>query len=401
MRQPLTGIRVLAVEHFRMGPVGSMMLADAGAEVIKIEPPGTGEAGRNIVVVNREGERLPLLSSSLCRNKKGLSLNLQHERGKELFRELVKRADIVWENMRPGVLDRLGIGYEALKEIAPSLIYVSVSGFGHRDIYESPYWDWPAFDHIGQALSGFMYTTGSEDSPPLYSSGIVGDTIGGIIAAYGALLALQMRERTGQGQHVDVAMYDAMLTLNNYRISIYSLTGSKPLRGTLPTSAPSGPYKTKSGHVVIIVVGDHLWPRFCRLIGREDLLDRPELSLGFKRAEHNETILRPIIEEWASDKTAREAAAFLMAGGIPAAPIQDVEDLFHCPHVKSRQMLVEVEDPEVGRVKHVGNPVKLSGVTEPPPSPPPRVGEHNEEILGGLLGLTSAQIEELRRTGVI
>ena len=397
---PLSGIRVLAVEHYRMGPHGTMMLADAGAEVIKVEPPD-GEQGRALTVRSRDGRDVAFLAPSLSRNKKSITLNLQHEEGKKLFKALSKVSDIVWENMRPGVMDRLGIGYAALKEVNPALIFVSLSGFGQGDIMPGPYKDWPAFDSIGQAMSGLMFATGNEEQPPLYNTSVMADTVPSIMGAYSALVALQMRHRTGLGQHVDVAMYDNMVALNNLAISLYLLAGVKLPRGRLASSAPFGPFKAQDGYVVLAVAGEKMWLRFCQAIGREDLVSQPELSNGNERARNIETVLRPIVEGWMADKTRQEVCDLLLERGVPAAPAQDLEDVVACPHLEARQMFWEIDDPVLGTVKVIGDPIKMSGAPPFPPNPPPQVGQHNQEIYSGLLGLDARQIDDLKAKGAI
>jgi CoA:oxalate CoA-transferase len=383
--RPLSGIRVLAVEHYRMGPHGTMMLADAGAEVIR----------------SRDGRELPFLAASLSRNKKSITLNLRHDEGRELFKSLSKVSDIVWENMRPGVMDRLGVGYATLKEVNPAIIFVSLSGFGQADILPGPYKDWPAFDPIGQAMSGLMFATGNEDQPPLYNTSVMADTVPSIVGAYGALVALQMRHRTGLGQHVDVAMYDNMVALNNLAISLYLLAGVKTPRGQLTSSAPFGPFKAKDGHVVLAVAGEKMWLRFCRAIGREDLVSRPGLSNGSERAENTESVLRPIVEGWMADKTRQQVCALLLEQGVPAAPAQDLEDVVVCPHLNARRMFWELDDPALGKVKVIGDPLKMSGAPPFPPNPAPQVGQHNEDVYSGLLGLDARQIAELKAKGAI
>ncbi|MEK7848604.1 MAG: CoA transferase [Chloroflexota bacterium] len=397
---PLSGVRVLAVEHFRMGPHGTMMLADSGAEVIKVEPPG-GEQGRAMTVRDRDGQEVAFLPPSLSRNKKSITLNLQTEEGKELFKSLVKVSDIVWENMRPGVMNRLGVGYEVLKQVNPGIIYVSLSGFGHGDMYRSPYQDWPAFDSVGQAMSGLMFSAGNEEQPPLYSTSVLADTVPSITAAYAALVALQHRQRTGLGQHVDIAMYDSMVALNNLVINLYLFAGIKTPRGKLLTSAPFGPFMARDGYVVLAVGGNIIWGRFCRAIGREDLIDRPGLRTGFERGYSNETVLRPIIEGWMADKTRAEVCRFLLAHEVPAVPAQDVEEVVACPHLEARDMFWEIDDPALGKIKVVGSPIKMSAVPRTRPNPPPRPGQHNEEILGKLLGLGQEEIDGLKQRGVL
>lgn len=398
--KPLSGIRVLAVEHYRAGPTTSLLLADAGAEVIKIEPPGTGEAGRGLVVKDRQGQNVSIVIASLSRNKKSVTLNLASEKGKELFKQLVKRSDVVLENMRAGVMDRLGLGYSELKTVNPRIIYTSVSGYGHLDIYQSPYWDWQAMDPLAQAMSGFMYTAGGEADPPIYNVSLLADTVPAMLAAFGILTAIIHRNRTGLGQHVDISMYDCMVFLNNYRVIIASLTGTNVPRKLL-SSSPLGAFKAKDGYFAIAVVGELIWQRFCKAIGREDLVTLPELKDGDRRAQNEEKSLWPVIEEWAASKSVEEVCRILRDSGVPSAPVQDEMTLLNCPHLKARRMLVEIETSPGAKATVAGNPVKLSAVPEKEPSPPPFLGQHNLEVLGGLLGFNEEQIRSLRKEGII
>lgn len=401
-KKPLNGLRVLAMEQFRAGPTATLLLADAGAEVIRIEPPVIGEPGRTLTIPDRQDRDVPILNLSLSRNKKSLSLDLRSDKGKELFRRLVKISDIVLENMRPDVLNRLGLGYDVLKEINPSIVYVSISGFGHRGKNQSPYWDWPAFDLVGQALSGFMYRAGGENDPPLLNTAVVADTVPGFLAAFGALSAIIMRNQTGKGQHVDIAMYDNMVLFNNFALNNASLTGQKvPDRGKLPTSAPYGAYMARDGYFVIAVAGETIWQRFCQAIGREDLISHPLLRDGATRSRNGDIVLRPIIESWAGQLTVQEASRFLMSKGVPAAPVQNELDLLHCPHLKARNMLVELETPHGEKVMVAGNPVKYSEVSEDQPDPPPDIGEHSYEILDKLLGLSYEEMDILKQENII
>ncbi|MDP6100465.1 MAG: CoA transferase [Dehalococcoidia bacterium] len=397
---PLSGIRVLAVEHFRMGPHGTMMLADAGAEVIKVEPP-EGEQGRIITVRSSDGRDVPILPASLSRNKKSVTINLQNQEGVELFKSLVKVSDIVWENMRPGVMDRLGVGYAVLKKINPGIIFVSLSGFGQGDIMPGPYMDRPAFDAIGQGMSGLMFAAGSPEQSPLYNTAVMADTVPSMMGAYSALVALQMRHRTGLGQHVDVAMYDNMVALNNLSINLYLMAGVKIPRGALATSAPFGPFKAQDGYVVLAVGGEKIWQRFCTAIGREDLVGRPGLGNGNERALNLETVLRPIVEGWMADKSRQTVCDLMLEHGVPAGPTQDVEDIVVCPHLEARQTFWEVDDPVLGKVKVIGNPIKMSAAPPFAPTPPPMVGQHNQEILGNLLGLSAQELDELKARGAL
>jgi formyl-CoA transferase len=377
-----------------------MMLADAGAEVIKVEPP-EGEQGRAMTVRSSDGRDVAFLAPSLSRNKKSVTINLQNREGVELFKSLVKVSDIVWENMRPGVMDRLGVGYATLKEVNPGIIFVSLSGFGQGDILPGPYMDRPAFDAIGQGLSGLMFATGNSEQPPLYNTAVMADTVPSMMGAYAALVALQMRHRTGLGQHVDVAMYDNMVALNNLAINLYLIAGVKIPRGALATSAPFGPFKARDGYVVLAAGGEKIWQRFCTAIGREDLVGHPGLGNGNERALNLETVLRPIVEDWMANKSRQEVCDLMLEHGVPAAPAQDMEDIVACPHLEARQAFWEIEDPALGKVKVIGNPIKMSAAPPFPPTPPPLVGQHNQEILGSLLGLSAQEIDDLKARGAL
>ena len=399
---PLTGIRVLALEHIRMGPSGSKMLAEAGAEVIKIEPPGKGALERRMVMDTGGATGVSYLITSLSHNKKSVTLDLKTERGKELFKQLVKVSDVVWENMKPDAMDCLGLGYKDLKEINPRLVYVGLSGFGHKDIYDGPYQERLAVEPIIQAMSGLMFTAGKEGDPPLVNATYLSDTVSGMVGAYGAMLALYMRQRTGLGQFVDISMYDVMVAVNNYAVSVRFRTGSNPPRGEQFLRGANGVFKAKDGPVVISVPAgsEEQWSSFWHAIEREDLIENPDLRNPLERHRNTESITRPAIAAWAAEKTVDEIVGLLTARGVPVSPVQDARDILKCPHLRARKMLIEVQDPVMGKVTEVGNPVKLSGVRELPPGVPPRLGQHNEEIFGGLLGLTTSELEELKGSGV-
>lgn len=402
LRRPLDGIRVLAVEHFMAGPYGSMLLADFGAEVIKIEPPGTGEAGRHVApcIANERG----MVSQTLVRlnrNKKSVALNLQEAQGQEIFRRLVGVSDVVWENLRPGTMDRLGLGYQTLRAIKPALIYASVSGFGHSDIYQSPYAQLPAFDIVAQGMSGLMLRAGKEGEPPAYLGFPLGDQYPSVLAAFGVVLALRWRDLTGEGRRVDISMYDALASLNELCIGLRNFTRQPSPRGTVGVSAPYDAFRVSDGYVVIAVVGEPIWERFCRTIGREDLLEDPNLERGMDRLERTEGLLRPIIEDWGRDKTRAQVVELLNAQAVPAAPVYDVDELLSCPHLRARNMLLAIDDPVAGRVVVAGNPIKMSGAPEPATEPSPQLGQHTAEVLSELLGLRQSDLAALAAEGVI
>ena len=400
-RQPLTGIRVLAVEHFMAGPYGSLLLAQAGAQVIKIERPGSGELGRvsSPAVTDGRGGRTNHQMLRVNRHKLSLTLDLKQGAGQDIFRRLVSTADVVWENQRPDTLDRLGLGYEALRAIKPDLIYVSVNGFGGR-AGGSPYADWPAFDIIAQAMGGLALRPGAAGDPPIYSNFPVGDQYPATLAAYGVLLALYDRAMTGQGRRVEISMYDAAVALNETAISLYDLTGSIPPRGAPGFLSPFGAFRAANGYFVIAVGTNAQWRLLCRVMEREDLAG-PDLEDPRERERQLETVIRPAIEKWAAQHDKLTVARILAENGIPAGPVQDVDELFSCPHLAARDMIVEVDDPVAGRRKVAGNPVKLSGIPPLPAAPPPQVGQHSEHLLGELLGLTSTDLAALRAQGVI
>ncbi|MBI2321476.1 MAG: CoA transferase [Chloroflexi bacterium] len=399
--RPLAGVRVLAIENFVAGPYGSMLLADFGAEVIKVEPPETGDGYRHVGIIReRDGQHASSGFLRVNRNKRSVALNLQAPEGKDLFRRLARQADVVWENLRPGVMDRLGLGYRVLAEDNPRLVYASVSGFGHTDIYQSPYTQMPAFDSLAQAMSGIVYRPGREGDPPVFLGFALSDTYSGVLAAFGVVLALQTRAITGRGQHVDVSMYDALLTLNEHAITDYA-AGEPITRGGAPASAPFGLFRVADGYISIGVVGQPIWQRFCAAIERPDLLSDERLRDGADRSRRQEDVLRPIIEAWGATRTRAEAVALLSSAGVPAAPVQTVDDILACPHVRERRMLLRIDDPIFGALDVVGNPIKFSDVPEVTADTPPSLGADTAHLLGSLLGIGDDELARLRAAGIV
>ncbi|MBT0778714.1 CoA transferase [Paracoccus sp. pheM1] len=400
--RPLEGIRVLTVENFLAAPYCSMWLADAGAEVVKVETRDGGDMARRTSPVRQDAQGNPrglsLLRSN--RNKKSITLDLKHPEGKALFTELAKEADIVVENLRAGVMDRLGIGYAELSRINPKLIYVAISGFGQKHVLPSPFIDYPAFDIVGQALSGLMNRPERQGDRPTYLGFSLADIEAGILGAYGALLALIQRGRTGKGQMIDISLYDACLILNEISVAMYSGQKTKSAPGLHAVTAPFGSYETKDGYIVIAVLGEHIWHRFCEAIGMPGLKDDPRFKDGVSRNREN-AALTAAISPWLLARTRREALDTLLAAGVPAAAVNDVEDVFDCPHAAAREMLVTLDDPVWGKVQVVGNPVKMSGVPPIETRRPPALGENTDEVLHGWLGVDDARIAELRARNVI
>ncbi|HEX2171216.1 MAG TPA: CoA transferase, partial [Dehalococcoidia bacterium] len=317
--RPLDGLRVLTVEQIIAGPFASLILAAFGADVIRIERPPNGDLYRNTppYVENVHGRTgSGLLANAL--NKRSLALDLQQEEAREIFRRLAARSDVVLENNRPGVMDRLGLGYHALREINPRLVYVSISGFGQKWASDSPYADWPAFDIVAQAMGGLMMRAGKTGDPPIYPGLTLGDHYPGTMAVIGCLLALRWRDLTGEGQHVDISMLDATAVLLSTVFAQHSFDPELPLRRNVATAFPYGAFACADGYFVVAVAGDAIWQRFCKILDRPDLYANPTLRLGADRVKRA-GFISEIIETWAAGKTALEASQACVAAGIPAA----------------------------------------------------------------------------------
>lgn len=383
MSKPLEGVRVIGVEQYIAAPYCTMLMADLGAEVIKIERPGAGDPRRSMppMIKNEKGEKVSGGFIEFNRNKKSMSLDIQSDEGKEILKKLVRKSDILIENFRPGVMDRLGIGYKALSEINPGLVYVAISGFGQLEGYRGPYWERPAFDIVTEAMSGYMHMIGHPDKPPQQSIYGLSDIIPSLMALTGAMVALFDKQRTGKGRFVDISMYDSMVALNERSMMIYSFTGKVPCRGPETLYGPRGSFKAKNGYVVLNIPSDYMWERLCKVLGQEHLAKDERCKDGQTRAANTESFIRPIIEEWFKDKTKEEVVELLLEGGVPAGEVQTAEDLANCPHLKVRKMIIPVPDEIAGERFLAGNPLKFSGAEETPPKAPPKLGEHTQEIL--------------------
>ncbi len=402
-RRPLEGIKVLSFEIQVAGPYCSMMLADQGANVIKVERPQGGDTARGGApkIKNDEGETQSGYFLRFNRNKRSLTLNLKSDKGRELFRDLAKASDVVVENFRPGLLDGMGIGYKALSELNPGLIYTCISGFGSLDGYLGPYSKRPAYDIVAQAMGGMMHSCGQADGPPTWLGSALGDIVSGMNAANAITLALYQRKETGKGQYIDVSMYDTIIGLAERSISAYSLAGTTLSRGRELYMAPWGPFECKDGYVGLIVATERDWGKFCDAIERPDLVGHEGTTSGPERAGNMAGWLGDSINEWFAQHTRAEATEKLLAVGLPVGPVQNARDIFEDPHVASRKLLIDVPDPVLGSVKLVGPVAKLSGNPEPRTEPAPLLGEHNAEILGTELGYTPEQIAELKEQEVI
>ena len=383
------------------GPYCTMLLADAGAEVIKIERPGVGDPRRTIPPFAERGEVKKAGGyMAYNRNKKSLALNVRGEAGQEVLRRLAEVSDVVVENLRPGAMDKIGIGYEGLRAVNPRIIYAMISGFGRMPGRESAYASRPAFDIVAEAMSGVMDLIGFEDRPPTFTLYGLADVYSGMVGPYGIMQALFMREKTGEGQLVDVSLLDNMLALNERMVALYSVSGNAPQRGKLEHLWPRGAFKCSDGYVALNVPDDGIWARLATTIERPDLVDDPRSATGTARAA-NEAFLQPILEGWMADKTREEVVDAFNAAGMPTGPVYTAEDVFADDHFRVRGMLAEVDDPEVGPYTFARSVPHLSAAPEIPLEAAPGLGAHTRAVLEDLLGYTPDQVEELASDGVV
>lgn len=401
MDRPLSGIRVLALEQYMAGPYCSMLLADAGADVIKIERPGIGDPRRAIPpFAEKDGVKKAGGFMAYNRNKKSVCLNVRTEEGKQVYYDLVKSSDVVVENIRPGSTDKMEIGYKSLKKINPKLIYAAISGFGRLEGYKGPDSDRPAFDIVAEAMSGIMHVVGFHDKPPSWTIYGMADIYTGLCTSYAITQALLQRERTGKGQFVDSSMLDAMISLNERMVMLYTMTGEEPHRGRLKHLYPRAAFKCKDGYIAMNVPDDRVWARLCDIIGRPDLVEDDRSKTGTSRSANTE-FLNPIIESWLLEKTRSEAETILNNNGVPVGPVNTAKDIFESDQVKARKAIVDIDDPEVGTYQFARGPVMLSGSPEIDTNPAPDLGQHTREVLTEVLRYSDNQIEKLIQSKTI
>ena len=399
--RPLSGVRVTGLEQYIAGPYCTMLLADTGAEVIKIERPGGGDPRRQMPpFAEKDGRKKGAGFMGYNRNKKSLCLNLRDPKGQEVFRKLVASSDVVVENLRPGSMAKLGLGHREMRRMNPQLVWAIISGFGQLDGYRGPYSDRPAFDIVAEAMSGMMNLVGYDDKPPSGTVYGMADIVSGIIAAYGVLQALFMRQRTGRGQLVDSAMLDNLLSLNETMVTLYSVAGQEQKRGVPTVFFPRGAYQTKDGYLAVHVPDNIIWKRFCEVMERSDLIDDERSATSPARAQ-NHGFLDPIISEFMATMTRDEAVGKFNAHGVPVAPVYTAEDVFADPHIEARGMLMPIDDPEVGTYRFARTAPMLEENAELPRNPAPSLGQHTREILEGLLDYSSSEVDALRDQGVV
>jgi crotonobetainyl-CoA:carnitine CoA-transferase CaiB-like acyl-CoA transferase len=384
----LDGIRVIDLGRYQAGPRCSLILADLGAEVIKVEAAPRGDESRGLGMVYWQ---------QYNRGKKSITLNLRDEKAKALLKEMVPKADMLLQNFSPGTMDEMGLGYEVLKQLNPRIIMINVSGFGQV----GPYRDRRAFDPIGQAMAGVMFDTGPDGDEPVRCGPPIIDRITALHATIGALAALHRRDMTGHGQALDVCLLDSAYTLMEIPIAQYLVSGKEPRRfgNRAGTISPANTYHASDGWVYIIAVQQKMWENFCRAAGRDDLLKDPRTA-SVKLRGANIDFVEEQVAGWVKDKKVAEIVKLLAPAGVPVAPVHTIPQAAKDPHLWERKMLVEADDREGGKTYVAGLTVKFSA-TPGAIGPIPKAGEHNEEIYCGLLGHTASELKDWRAAGVI
>jgi len=397
MAGPLDGIRILDLTQVLFGPFATMLLSDLGAEVIKIERPGVGDIARGNGPVVRGVSTYFL---SLNRGKKSVTLNLASERGAEVLLGLVKSADILVENYKPGTMEKFGLGYERIREHNPAIIYVAGSGFGQY----GPYAGKPAFDIIVQAMGGIMSITGEEGGPPVRPGVSYGDIAAGLFLCIATLAALQERHKSGEGQFVDISMMDCQVTAQENAFVRYLNTSEIPRAiGTRhPVITPFQAFQTRDGYIAVALRGgfNDQWPLFCAAIDRVDIIDDPRFEDGWTRTR-NCKALEPILTDAMKTRTTREWVEELEQAGIPCGPVNTIEQAATDPQINARDMIVEVKHPEAGKFRVVNTPFKFSRTPYKVEQASPDLGQHTQEVLSRLLGMTHKEIKKLKDSGVV
>ncbi len=391
------GVRVLDLSRMLAGPYASQLLADMGAEVIKIEEPDGGDPIRGMgPPFLPDGESAYFLA--INRSKKSVALDLAKEAGRAVFYDLVRQADVVLENFRPGVMERLGCGWAKLWSLNQRLVVCSISAYGQ----EGPYRDWPAFDLALQAMGGAMSLTGEPGGAPVRMGLPMGDLAGGVFGAFAVAGALLRRERTGEGGRIDLSLLDCQVSLLTY-VAQYFWAGGRvpgPLGSAHASVVPYGALATRDGHLIVAVFAEKFWRGFCRALARPEWERDPRFLTNRDRVLNREALM-PLVEAELRTRTTADWLQRLQAEGVPAAPIQSVDRVLDDPQVRQRGMVVELEHPVHGRLPTLGTPLKVDGALGLAVAPPPRLGEHTDLVLRDLLQYPAARIAELRSAGVI
>jgi CoA:oxalate CoA-transferase len=391
---PLTGIRVVDLTRVVSGPFCSMFLADMNADVIKIEAPGEGDS------VRRQGAARNGLSwyfAAYNRNKRSVTLDLRRDEGRAVLEKLIAGADVLVDNFRPGVLDRMGFTRDRLAALKPDLVRASITGFGD----DGPYRDRPAFDFIAQAMSGFMSVTGTPDGPPLRAGPPISDLIAGLQGALGICAALVQRDRTGRGAQVGASLTNGLISFLSYLAADYLEAGRQPARtgNDHPILAPYGLFRTSDGEVAIAPANEAIYCKFLEAIAAPELAQDPTYATNALRVENRRAINRAVEAKLAAGTTAQWIDR-LNAAGVPCGRVQSLAEVFADPQVRAQEMVVTIDHPGRGPVDMLGFPIKFPDSPAPPRRPAPELGAHTDEVLGEL-GLSAAEITQLRATGVI
>ena len=392
---PLQGIRVLDFTRVLAGPSASLALADLGAEVLKIEPPGTGDETRLFPPFR---ENVSHYFLSVNRGKKSIVVDLKSDAGVALVRDLAAKCDILIENYRPGVMDRLGLGYAALSAVNPRLIYCAISGFGMT----GPLRDRPSFDIVLQALSGALSVNGEAGRAPTKLGIPLGDLVGGINGPMGILAALYERSLTGRGRLIDVSLLDGLIGMLGYLAQLAFFTGEnpKPQGFEHPNLVPYGIFPAKDGSIIVACLTNSFWQRICQALGRQDWIQDPRFETIEKRRD-NRRLVNEMISGFTSRKTMNELVDLFTQYEVPHAPILGIKDALAQPQAVAREMVVETDHLLLGKIPIVNRAIKFPDDRQPVPTAPPVLGQHTDEILRDILGLTSDQIEELRASKVV
>jgi formyl-CoA transferase/CoA:oxalate CoA-transferase len=391
------GIRVLDLSRMLAGPYGSLLLADMGAEVVKIEDPDGGDPMRAMgPPFLPDGESAYFLAVN--RNKKSVALDLQTDPGREVFHALVRHADVVWENFRPGILERLGCDWPALARLNPRLVMCSISAYGQ----DGPYREWPAFDLALQAMGGAMSVTGEPGGPPVRMGLPMGDLAGGMFGAFAVAGALLRRERTGQGGRIDLSLLDCQVSLLTYMAQYFWTDGRvpSPMGSGHASVVPYQAFQTADGHLIVAVFAEKFWAGFCGALGRDDWPRDGRFALNRDRVANRDALVGEIARVFATRSSA-EWLERLHRHGVPAAPIQKLDQVLADPQVRHRAMVAEMAHPVHGRLPTLGTPIKVDGTMELHVNAPARLGEHTDEVLRGWLGYEAGHLAHLRETKVI
>lgn len=392
---PLQGVRVIELAHIMAGPVCGLMLADMGADVVKVEKPN-GDDSRRMVPPEVNGESAAFLMMN--RNKRGVALDLKQEAGRDVLRRLLKDADVVIENYRRDTMDKLGLGYESLRAENPGLIYVAISGFGRT----GPYADRGGFDLIAQGMAGLMSVTGEAPGrPPVKVGPPVSDITAGVLAAMGVCAALHRRNATGEGQMIDTSLYEAAITHTYWQSAIAFATGVSPgpMGSAHPLNAPYQAFETADGWITLGAANQPNWERLIRLIGAEALGEDPRFRTNPDRMAHREALEAELNATFRLRPSA-EWLALLEAGGFPAGPVQSIADMHADPHTIARDMVPATDHPVAGRTQSIGLPVKFSETPGAVARPAPLLGQHNAEVLREI-GVAKDDLDEFAATGAV